>query len=348
MTQQEAPLHLALEGSLFLQLGGNAIAGTTPRLSIRMNNEVNAYTLVFRGYNASTKKFELCTALKNGVFGLYNMKDNKRIPIPPSSNEPGELVVPAGADPQWFDMSVNGQDDFWKSLLTPGCKYQIRWHDGPTSPWSYQGKDHQESPEQYSISHYASKIELTTFGENGHQPKVSISLAPTGKTCHLNGEPQFGFKLSITSQDKESLTICFDTTPLKQLYSIGDIAHTVDEDGKEVDWPETIACWGEDDPFAPDSSFEELKPGVPYDRMFLLEKKDEGTGNGGELEALESGRTYTVNIGKELIQTGFITWLRGTKEELLAGGIEEKKARWNVNNGPIMLDLSEPFTFETF
>lgn len=343
----QAALHLALEGRFYLQLGGPGIAGTTPRLTIRMNDETDANTLVFRGYDTSTNKFDLPIALQNGVFVLYDTKDNKSINIPPSSDGHGELVVPAGADPQPFDMSINGKHDFWKSLLTPGHKYEIRWHDGPSSPWSYRGSGHQDSSERHPISHFDSKIELIVFEENTQQPKVSVALVPTGKICHLNGEPQFGFKLSITSQDKEILTIGFDKTPLKELHSLGEIAYTVNEDEKEVDWPETFACWGEDDPFAPDTSFEELLPGVPYETIFWLEKTDEGTGNGGELDALEADRTYTVHVGKELVERGFITWLRGTKKELLAGSIEQKKARWNVNNGPIMLELSEPFTIQT-
>lgn len=347
MAPAEPVISLSIKGNLSFQLGRNGVAGSMPYFRVKMNDTSRAATLVIAGYDSSTKRFNLTSALQAGVFCLYKMQDNTKVDIPTHDEPSGELVVQAAAKPQWFDLVVAWQDEFWDKILTPGHKYEIRWQDGPNSPWAYHGDKSKDPPEHLPVHHFSSMIELNVLENNSSQPNISLSLKPTSTTCHLNGEPAFGFNLQILSHDKDVITVCFDKTPLKELYGLGDIAHTVDEDGNEVEWPETIGCWGDDDPFPADHVFEELKPGMPYDRTFWLSRLDESTGTGGELDALEPGKSYTVDISKTLIESTFTMWLRGTKEEVLAGSTKEKRARWDVRTGPILLDPSDSFKFTT-
>lgn len=171
-------------------------------------------------------------------------------------------------------------------------------------------------------------------------------MTPTADVCHLNGEPRFGFKLKILSHEDEVITVCLHKTPLKGLHGLEDIACVTDEAGEEVELPWGIGCFEHDDPFPDDVFFEEFKPGQPREEMFWLDKEDRATAQGGELECLRAGTEYKVRISEELLGS-FYRWLRGTKEELLAGGLAKKRRRWDAayGGGKIHLDVSEPFMF---
>jgi hypothetical protein len=178
------------------------------------------------------------------------------------------------------------------------------------------------------------------------QPRFSLSLTPTADVCHVNGEPRFGFKLKILSHDDQVITACLHRTPLKEMHSLEEIATVTDEKGVEVEWGYTFGCWEYDDPFPDDVFFEEFKPGVPYEETFWLDKEDPATAQGGELGDLEAGKEYKVQIG-EVLRGTLNNSRRGRKEDLLAGGLEEKKARWEAGSGGVSLDVSEPFIFKT-
>ncbi|KAF2830911.1 hypothetical protein CC86DRAFT_464111 [Ophiobolus disseminans] len=177
------------------------------------------------------------------------------------------------------------------------------------------------------------------------QPRFSLSLTPTEDVCHLKGEPRFGFKLKILSLESDVITICLHQTPLKEIHGLEEIVYVTNEEGEEVEWPYGIGCWEHTDPFPDGLFFEEFKLGVPYERTFWLDKEDPATAQGGELGALEAGKMYKVQVSEDLIGA-FSKWRRGRKEELLAGGLEEKKERWEEGSGKISLDVSEPFTFK--
>jgi hypothetical protein len=178
------------------------------------------------------------------------------------------------------------------------------------------------------------------------QARFSLFLTPTADVCHLNGEPRFGFKLKILSHEDEVITVCLHKTPLKELNTLEDIALTTDEEGGEVEWDFSIGCWEYDEPFPTDFCFEEFRPRVPYERIFWLDKQDPSTAQGGELDNLEAGKEYKVQVSEVLL--GVLgKWRRGRKEDLLAGGLEEKKERWKGRSGNVSVDVSEPFTFKT-
>ncbi|KAJ4353639.1 uncharacterized protein N0V89_005369 [Didymosphaeria variabile] len=177
------------------------------------------------------------------------------------------------------------------------------------------------------------------------QPRFSLSLTPTADVCHLNGEPRFGLNLKILSHEDEIITICLHKTPLKEIHGLEEIVYVTNEEGEEVEWPYGIGCWEYDEPFPDDFCFEEFKSGVPYERTFWLDKEDPATAQGGELGSLETGKEYKVQLSEDLLGA-FSKWRRGRKEELLAGGLEEKKERWKGGSGKISLDVSDPFTFK--
>jgi hypothetical protein len=141
-------------------------------------------------------------------------------------------------------------------------------------------------------------------------PQFSVSLAPTSSVCHLNGEPRFGFKLQILSHVDNIITICLHQTPLKELHSLEEIAYVTNKEGEEVEWPWGIGCWEYDLPFPDDLFFEDLEPGVPYERMFWLNEEDPETAQGDELGDLEAGREYKVKVSEELLGS-FWKWRRG-------------------------------------
>jgi hypothetical protein len=162
----------------------------------------------------------------------------------------------------------------------------------------------------------------------------------------LSGEPAFGFKLQVLSHEEDFITVCLHKTPLKELHGLDEVAQVVDEENEEVEWPYGIGCFDGKESFPSDNTFEEFKPGLPYERTFWLEKYDKETSNGGELGVLDAGHSYKVSVSKTLLR-GFSKWRRGRKDELLAGGEKEKEDRWNDGSGQIILEVSDPFMFET-
>ncbi|KAF2676250.1 hypothetical protein K458DRAFT_380198 [Lentithecium fluviatile CBS 122367] len=311
-----------------------------------MHDTSHAATLVIPGYRSSTKAFSLALALQGGLFDLVDTETNTKVSVPSSDEEAEELVVKAGARNQWFDLKIDAREDFWAQILTPGHRYKICWQDDGKAPWAYRGEVHEDSPQRLSVRRLPRPIKFTVFEDADAPPQFSVSLAPTAEICHLSGEPRFGFKLQVVSHEEDVITVCLRKTPLKELHGLEEIAHVVDEEDEEVEWPYGIGCFDGKEPFPSDDMFEEFKPSVPYKRTFWLEKYDKGTSNGGELGVLDAGRSYKVDVSKTLLGA-FSKWRRGSKEELLAGREKDKEERWNHNSGQIILEVSDPFTFKT-
>lgn len=345
MVDSSPTITLYLDGELSFQLQRRGFAGTVPTLKIQMHETSNPITLAIPGYQRSTNDFNLPMALRGGLFDLFDASSNTKISIPSSDEQPGEIIVKAGAGNQWFDLKVDPQDEFWTALLTPGRKYELRWADGSKAPWAYLGEEHKTSPERLSVRLLPRPIKLTVFDDATAPPQFSISLTPTDNVCHLNGEPRFGFKLKITSHEKDPITVCLNKTPLKELHGLEEIAKVEDEDGEEVDWPWGIGCFEGREPFPSDDMFEEFRPEVPYERMFWLEKINKETSNGGELEELQAGSKYKGEVSRKLLGA-FTKWRRGTKKELLHGGEKDKEERWKDGSGRIVFEVSDPFMFE--
>jgi hypothetical protein len=128
------------------------------------------------------------------------------------------------------------------------------------------------------------------------QPRFSLPLTPTADVCHLNGESRFGFKLKILSHEDEIITVCLHKTSLKEFHGLEQIACVTNEEGKEVEWPLVIGCWEHDDPFPGDYFFEEFRPGVPYERMFWLDKWDPATAREASLGTLKLGKSIRFSL----------------------------------------------------
>jgi hypothetical protein len=346
MAESSPVFSLHLQGTIVFRIGFKGLAGTIPDLVIRTNDSSSTTTLVIPGYNSTTKSFSLPLAVQTGLLDLFDMESDTNVPVPYRHKEPEELIIKSGAQNHWFNMVIDEQDELWKQILTPGHRYEVRWQEGPNAPWAYRGEKPQDTFQRLIVHRSSTTIKLSVLDATSTPPKFSLSLSPTAPLCHLNGEPPFGFTLQITSHADTILTICLNKTPLKEPHSFDEIAHTLDEHGEEVEWPYSIGCWGEEQPFPNDFCFEEFVPGVPYVQTFWLEEYDKKTANGGELETLDAGRVYLVSVGRELVGS-FGTWMTGRKEEVLAGSEREKEERWRGSRGLILLDVSEPFTFET-
>lgn len=338
-------ISLYLDGEISFQLGRRGFAGTMPSLKVQMHDSSHAAILVIPGYHSSSNVFNLPLALQNGLFELVDIEPNAKISIPRNDQEPGELRVEAGARNKWFELKIDARDDFWMRLLVPGHKYEIRWCDAEDILWAYH-ENVQEDSQRLLVRRLPRPIKLNVFEDATAPPQFSVVLNSTSGTCHVDGEPRFGFKLQVTSQYVDLITVCLDKTPLKELHSLEEIAHVVDEEDEEVEWPYGIGCFEDENGFPSDDMFEEFKPGVSYERTFWLDKYNKDTSNGGELGVLDAGQTYQVKISQTLLKS-FSKWRRGAKETLLAGEEKEKQDRWKGNSGQIVLDVSDPFTFDT-
>ncbi|KAL1611977.1 hypothetical protein SLS60_000200 [Paraconiothyrium brasiliense] len=348
MADPSPTMSLWLDGRQTIQLGQKGSAGTTPVLKVHMHDTSHAARLVIPSYEPSTRSFNLRRALQCGIFDLYDAESHTKIAVPHEDVQPEELTVEARAPLKLFNLKLDPQDNFWTELLTPGHTYEIYWApNNNNTPWAYRGEAHQDAPERLPIRLGKQPFTYTLLDDATKPLHLSVSVKPTDKTCYMSGDPQFGLKLEVTSQHDEVITMCLDKTPLKELHGLEEIVEVVDEEGQQVDWGYGIGCWDGDSPerFPADDMFEELKPGVPYEETFWLTKVDE-KGHGGELTDLESGKKYTGEVSKTLLNT-LGNYQVGTKEQLLAGSEQEKKDRWAGRRGLVFLDVSDPFAFET-
>ena len=264
--------------------------------------------------------------------------------MPHQDVEAEELVVNAGAPLKLLDLVLDPRDEFWFKLLKPGHSYKIGWVHGDNAPWVYRGDTHQDTPERLPIRLGKGLITYTVL-ESSKQPAIfSISVNPTDKICHMSGEPRFGFKLTVTLLNDCMLTVCLNKTPLKELHGLEDIVKVEDERGQEVEFDWGIGCWEGPEPFPPDMMFEEFKPGVPHERMFWLDEREEND-RPGDLTDLEAGKRYMVEVSETLLES-FHRCQKGTKKELLAGSEKQKEERWSRSE-LIFIEVSSPFTFET-
>lgn len=312
MSAASPTISLYLNGSLSFQLGRKGTSGTIPTLKVQMHDASHAATLVLPGYRSSTNTVSLIHALQGGLLDLFDTENDEKISVPSGEEEPGKLVVKANARNQWFDLKVDTCEDFWKNLLTPGRTYKICWRNDGNIPWAYREDDQRQPPERLPVRLMTRPITLAVLDDDAAPLRLSMSLSPTADVCHLSGEPRFGFKLQVVSHSEDIITVCLNKTPLKELHGLEEIARVVNEEGEEIEWPWGIGCWEGREPFPSDIMFEELKPNVPYERTFWLEKFNKETSNGGELDDLESGQSYTVEISKTLL-CAFSWWKKGTK-----------------------------------
>jgi hypothetical protein len=345
MTEPNSIIQLYLDGSLAFKLGHKGFSGTTPNIKIQMLDRSHPATLVIPGYRSSTKTFSLPLALQGGLVDLFERDTDTKIHVPSSDEEPEELVVKARARNQWFDLKIDAREEFWTQLLKPGHSYEIRWRDDGKSIWLYRGDVHQASPEHLPVRCLDRSIYVDVFDYADTPLELSMSLSPTARVCHLSGEPRFGIKFEVISHAEYVITVNLRKTPIKEWHGLEEVVHVVDKEGQRVEWPWGIGCWEHNEPFPSDDMFEELKPGVLFEQTFWLEKYDEETANGGELDQLDAGSSYKVDVSKTLLRV-FAIWRKGTKEEWLAGGEKEKEERWNGSSGPVVLEVSDPFTFE--
>lgn len=312
-----------------------------------MHDTSHAARLVIPGYQPSTRSFNLRQALQCGIFDLYEAESRTKIAVPHEDVQPEELLVKARAPLKLFDLKIDPEDGFWSELLTPGHTYEIFWARNENAPWAYRGDDHQDAPERLTVRLGKQPFTYVVFDDAANPLHLSVSVEPTDKICHMSGEPRFGLKLQVTSRHDETITMCLDKTPLKELHGLEEIVEVADEEGQQVEWGYGIGCWDGDGPerFPSDNMFEELKPGVPYEETFWLTKVDD-KGHGGELTDLESGKRYTGKVSKTLLST-LGNYQVGNKEHLLVGSEQEKKDRWAKRPGLVFLDVSDQFTFET-
>jgi hypothetical protein len=349
MATSDSVLSFGLEGNsgYAFELGRKGFAGKIPRLTIHTHNYPNDVTLAILGYESFTQRLNLPLAIQSGLFDLFDMEDNTKVPVSTRDAELGYLIVEPKTRTLSPELMIDGREEFWNHVLTPGHSYEIRWHEGLNLPWAFSGEFYEDSSQLLSIRRYDSVLNFKVHNAESSPPHFSISLKPTANLCHLSGEPPFGFLLQLTSHADEVMTMNLNKSPLKEYHGLEDIAYVVNEDGQEAEFAWGIGCWEHDMLFPDNFNFDEFEPGVTYDRMFWLEKNNMDN----ELGDLEAGRTYTVSVSRKLISC-LSSGRWGKKEELLAGSERERIKRWNnwescAHTGSLLREISEPFQFET-
>lgn len=341
-------ISIYLDGSMEFQLKQKAFSGTMA-MKIDMHERENPVTLVLDGYHEKSNCFGIPTALCKCLLDLFDVETNSKIPISPSDEAAGSLFVPAASTSRWFNLSLDPLDPYWDGLLSPGRKYEIRWSANAGQSWCYYGEPEEsfENITRLPVCRMTRPLKLTVYDNTSTPPRFSISLSPTASVCHLSGNPRFAFELEVISHEEETITVCLDKTPFRELHGLGEVVNAVDEGtGKEVEWPIRFGCFEGMASFPSDEEFEELAPEIPYRSTFYLDPYDPETSEGDELGALEVDRSYKVGLNPRL-PGAFTKWIKGTKVDLLSGTVKEKKMRWNGGSGCIAFERTGPFTFET-
>jgi len=318
------------------------LGGYTPNLNFQLNSkrwptyvliqmhEQNLpVTLVLDGFHEEEKELDVAVALCQGVLELIDMETQNPISIPPIDEAVGS--IPASSGTRRYGLTLDSTNSFWKELLHVGYKYEFRWSEsvGQSRCYYRQPDESLKNVTRLPVRRMPKPITFTVQDDPSASPQLSVSLSASAKVCHLSGEPRFAIEIEVTSHAKDTITVCLDKTPLRELHGLKEVLNAVnDETDEEVEWPYVIGCFDPGkDYFPSDDMFEEFAPEVPYRHIFPVDPFDSKTMNGGEPDALEENRPYKVKLNKDILRS-FGNWKNGTKADLLTGTKDEKKKIW--------------------
>ncbi|KAB2571207.1 hypothetical protein DBV05_g10137 [Lasiodiplodia theobromae] len=282
-------------------------------------------------------------------------------------------IVPSRYSYATLNLDLDSSAQVWKYMLEAGKTYVLRL--GPAAfdenvLWCrYRDSDDAaDSPVQKLPLRPQQNmtVKFTVYDEPPPPTFTAVfSVEPTvcrvppsdGSDHFIDSNPlayAFKFVVDITSNAPAPITVCIQqnvfgsTLPFGGLSCLGDFAHCVDaESGEEVDFAFGCMCFDSDPwpEWPDDKDFVEIPPAGGAAVRFVQRLGEED-----QRYTLECGRRYRAQLGSEA-KEGFWQWTYGTKEQVLRGTVEERKARWDEANPrdhrPIRVQqANEPVEFD--
>lgn len=271
-----------------------------------------------------------------------------------------------------LNLDLDSSAQVWKDMLEAGKTYVLRL--GPAASdenvlrCRYRDSDDAADSPVQNLPLRPQRNMTVKFTVYDDPPPPTFTAAfsveptvcrvpPPDSDDHINDKypPLYTFKfvVHITSNAPVPITVCIQqnvfgsTLPFGGLNFIGDFAHCVDVDsGEEADFAFSCQCfdsnpWPE---WPDDNDFVEIPPAGGAAVRFVQELGEEDL-----RYSLEPGRQYRVQLAS-VAKEGFWQWTYGTKEQVLRGTVEERKARWDEANlrdhRPIRVQqVNEPVEF---
>lgn len=323
----------------------NAIAVTTLETS-------RPIVLFCRGLS-ERGNLDFADALGTGLLELVDQAAQTVVSFPRVEQQPvGQKEIPAQ---HYYDktleLDLDSSDQIWRDTLQVGKTYVLRL--GPaafdeTVLWCrYRDTDDaaDSAMQNPPLQLERNKTVNFTVYDDPDPPTFTAVFSVEPAVCHIppsdsnsqkiNMDPlpnAFKFVVDITSNAPAPITVCIQqsvfgsTLPFGGLSSLSDFADCVDaESGVEAHFPFSFQCfdsnpwpeWPEDDDFA------DIPPAGSAAVRFVQE-----FGEHDQKHAFKPGRRYRAQMS-EVAQSGFYKWMFGTKEQILRGTVEERKARWD-------------------
>lgn len=169
---------LYLDGQVGIQLNHKAFSGKMD-LKIQVHERSKPVTLVLDGYREEEKGVDMAVALRRGLLSLIDVESQCPVPISPSDEPAGSLLLPPGSSNRFYSLSIDSLHYFWK-MLVPNRKYEIRWSGDSGQSWCYYGQSEEdfESVTRLPVRRLPRPIKLTVYDDVSAPPQFSISLPP--------------------------------------------------------------------------------------------------------------------------------------------------------------------------
>ena len=325
----------------------------------------NGLTVVGRGRNT------VLQALRSGLFELVQSgKEDAGVIVLPSFTSPkkGQYNILSTSFPQYREVSISVLTEtthvVWKGVLQPGCKYGLRLSEKPGEVFACY-TDELDNPRveipparKLPVHREGGGTYYFTVHDDPTPPKLFARLKLPRK-AHLNGPTPFTLVIEYTTDSNEPFVFDKSRSPLSVTnFCSGFDLHCIDQlifcqdhaTGKKVEWGAVFVCWdGDPHPkFPEDDGFVEISAEKPWRFECTLEKLGNEKEYIRSMEGLKAGRTYKATVNGP---SGFSRWQYGKKEDLLAGTLEDKMKRWEVDMEKLgRLDverIEEDLYFET-
>ena len=352
-------LELNLDGpsNLILNFGRETLS-RAPQLRIKRHENSTPLTILLDGLQGDNGGFNVVTALQHGLLLLLDATSKDVIDIPPNHVQPRAKTIRPTKTDEVHNISFHPRNEFWKQLVSPGCRYLIRFSESGGLSWCQYGpkEEHsshleQDRPESLPLQRGPGLVKFMVR-DDPPPPTFTASLSMSSDICQLSaGAPTFELILSITSHETCPITAAVQHTPLYIMQSLDEIFVVEDKNTNQIlELPYGVGCFldnTDSEEFPHALLLQEFLPKEPYARKYGLEPCDPATSNGGELECLSEGHHYSVQLSEQILW-GFGSWCWGRESELPKGDPKAIRKRMR-GNGAIRLvatDVPVYFTAE--
>ncbi|KAI4924420.1 uncharacterized protein J4E92_007501 [Alternaria infectoria] len=338
---------------------------TTPETDRPITLFCNGLTVIGRGRNT------VLQALRSGLFELVESgKEYAGVITLPSFTSPkkGQYNILPTAFPQYREVSISVLTEtthvLWKEVLQPGCTYGLRLSGKAGKVFACYTDELDGNSESFTsaqklpVHREGGGTYYFTVHDDPAPPKLFARLEMPSK-AHVNGPDPFTLVIEYTTDSHEPFVFDKSRSPLSvttlctgtNLHCIDQLIDCRDNDtGEKVEWGAVFVCYDYDPhpKFPEDDDFVQISANRPWRFECTLEKLGNEKEYVRSMEGLNAGRTYKARVEGP---GGFSRWQWGKKEELLAGTLEDKMKRWEVDmEKPGYLDverIEEDLYFET-